>query len=129
MAFELHHTPFPGIAGSNISPSAIGVPVKLGTTTEREVAPVGSFNEAVFGVTHAGATRGDGVAVHVTGEVVKARAAATVLGGATVAYSVASAGYLPGVAGSAIQAVGNNVSGAAAPGETFSLYIRPGGIA
>lgn len=128
MAFELHHTPFPGIAGSTIPATAVGAPVKLGAG-EREVAPVGSSNESVFGVTHAGATRGDAVAVHLPGETVKARAAATILGGATAIYSVASAGYLTGTAGSGLQAVGNNVSGAAAPGETFSLYIRPGGIA
>jgi hypothetical protein len=130
MAFELHDKPFPGLAASNIG---AGVAVKL-ANGEREVCPVGSNNEEAFGVTHAVATRGEGVAVHVAGEVVKVTAAASIAAGADVVPAVPSLGYAGQAAASGVLrfAVGKNVSGPVNPGETFSLYIRPkqlGGLA
>lgn len=131
MAFELHDRPFPGIAASNI---AGGAAVKLAGTGEREVCTVASLNEEVFGVTHTAATRGEAVAVHVPGEVVKVTAAGTVTQGSDVVFSAASAGYVTQAPASGMvrHAVGKSVSPLALPGETFSLYIRPkqlGGLA
>lgn len=132
MAFELHEKPFPGIAASNI---AKGAAVSLAATgAERGVFTSPSNNERAFGVTHTAATRGEGVAVHVAGEVVKVTAAGTVLQGSEVAFSAASAGFVTQAAASGVirYSVGQNVSPVANPGETFSLYIRPtqlGGLA
>lgn len=125
MAFELHHTPFPGIAAGTI---AAGAAVNLGTT-DRAVTTVASATDEVFGVTHVGVATGEAVAIHGPGEVVKAIAAASIAGGAEVSYSPASGGYFPGIAASGHSAAGANVSGAVVPGDEFALYIRPGGIA
>ena len=132
MAFELHGDAFPGIAASNI---AAGQAVLLASgSAERTVHPVPSNNEEPFGITHAAATRGEAVAVHLPGEVVKVTAAGTVISGSDVVYSTASLGYVSqaGASGVVRYAAGKSVSAAANPGETFSLFIRPkqlGGLA
>lgn len=125
MAFEIHDKPFPGIAVGSI---VAGAPVKWDSTGERTVKVCATSTDRVAGVTHLAAASGAGVAVHQPGEVVKVTAAATCLSGSTVTWSAASAGYYPGVNASGHAAAGNNVSGDANPGETFSLYIRTGGI-
>ena len=132
MAYELHDRPFPGIAASNIG---AGQAVVLASgSAERTVHPVPSNNEEPFGVTHAVATRGEAVAIHLPGEVVKVTAAGTVISGSDVVYSTASLGYVTQAAASGVVrfAAGKSVSAVANPGETFSLYIRPkqlGGLA
>lgn len=131
MAFEIHGAAFPGIAASNI---AAGQAVKLASGPERSVCAVASNNEDPFGVTHAVATRGDAVAVHHLGEVVKVIAAGTVTNGSEVVYSTASLGYVSQAPASGVvrYAVGKSVSDTVNPGENFSLYIRPkllGGLA
>lgn len=125
MAFELHDEPFPGIAVGSI---VAGAPVKWDSAGERAVKVCATSTDRVAGVTHVTVASGQPVAVHKPDEVVKAVAAATVLAGNTVTWSAASAGYYPGINASGHAAAGNCVSGDTNPGETFSLYIRTGGI-
>lgn len=126
MAFEIHKTPFPGIAVGSI---VAGAPVKWGTTGEKAVTVCATSTDRVAGVTHVTVASGQPVAVHEPGETVKVTAAATVLAGAVVTWSAASAGYYTGINASGHAAAGNCVSGDTNPGETFSLYIRTGAIA
>lgn len=84
---------------------------------------------------HATALRGESVAVHVDGEVVKVIAAASMGPGADVHIASGASGRfqpVAGASGTANTSVGQNVSGAAAAGEVFSLYVSPrqlGGLA
>ena len=125
MAFEIHKTPFPGVAVGTI---IAGAPVKWSSAGECAVSVCATSTDRVAGVTHVAAASGQPVAVHEPGETVKAIAAATVLAGVTVTFSAASAGYYPGINASGHAAAGNCVSGDTNPGETFSLNIRTGGI-
>jgi hypothetical protein len=133
MAFELHSGPvFPGVAAS---PLGARQGVRLSASgPARGVIPVTATGAEFFGITgDATAAAGDAVRVYLEGNVVKAKAAASLGQNADVGVNSATDGFVPitGASGIAHQVVGKALEAAAA-GQIFSLYVNPrqlGGLA
>lgn len=124
MAFELHHTPFPAIAASNVGAR---IPVSLDTgSAERQVVPIATNNVRPFGVTIATALQGEGLPVPHVGDTVKLTAVASVGVGAGVgvASSNGAVGPISGASGVTRWELGQTVS-AAAGGEVVSVFVSP----
>lgn len=123
-AFELHRGGFPAIAGSNVN-DHVAVQHDVGDT-QRQVLPAASKNVEPVGVTLASAVAGNPVTVFDYGNVVKVTAGASLGAGSEVgvASTNGALGPVAGASGSVVWSVGRSET-AAAPGEVFSLYVRP----
>jgi hypothetical protein len=118
---------FPAIAGSALRPGEV---VKFGGGVERGVIPVvatsSEFAAGVLDTRVGSAAQGEAVTVYEQGAVVEALAVASMGQGAEVAVASANGGFAPVASASGVTRNSVGVSQTpAAPGEYFSLYIRP----
>jgi hypothetical protein len=121
-SFELHRDGFPAKAATTIQAGQV-VGVSAGAV-QRTVQPVVANTAEPFGVALATALTGESVSVLESRNVVKVSAAASLGAGADVAV-VGATSSLGFTVASGVWRVGVALTGVAAAGEVFSVYVSP----
>lgn len=122
---------YPAIAASAINPAAGGafpLVAPAAGAVERGVVPVASNNVLALGAAEpASKAIADPVTVHEQGAVVEAVAAASLGAGAEVGFATSNGALAPvaAAASGVLRTSAGVAQSPAAPGEYFSLYVRP----